>query len=93
VASPVKFLLSVVAALLLLAAILYSGSFVLFLMDPRFTYEEMDLNKDGVVSFSEADYVSSSKERAIFVNGQKCIEFFALKDGLPLKVVCHEKVL
>ncbi len=91
--SPVKLLLSVVAVLLLPAAILYSGSFVISYMEPRFTYSEMDLNKNGLISFGEADYVISSGEREILVNGKKCVELYALKDGLQLKIMCHEKVL
>jgi len=32
----------------------------------------MDLNKNGIVSPSEADYISSSGKRDIIVNGKKC---------------------
>ena len=58
------------------------------LADPRFTLQEMDLNEDGFVSPGEADYVSSSEKREIVVKGKTCVEYFALKDGLPLKVEC-----
>jgi hypothetical protein len=52
------------------------------------SYAEMDINHDGKVEFSEADYASSYGERAIEKEGLTCIEYFAYKDGLPLKVVC-----
>jgi hypothetical protein len=54
-------------------------------------YRELDLNHDGQVSFGEVNYAASFGERAIQVNGQQCTEYFAYKDGLPLKVVCGSR--
>ena len=76
--------------IILLPITYYLGTYALSLMDPRFTLEEMDLDGDGFVSFSEASYVSSSGQKEVIVKGEKCIEYFAYKDGLPLKVVCDE---
>ena len=70
-------------------AVLYISS----LADPRFTFQEMDLNSDGFVSFSEAVYVSSSGTRETVVNGKNCEEYFAYKDGLTIKTVCGEAAL
>ena len=52
------------------------------------SYAEMDINHDGKVEFFEVDYASSFGERPVERAGLKCIEYFAYKDGLPLKVVC-----
>ena len=52
------------------------------------SYAEMDINHDGKVGFFEADYASSYGERTVEKGGLKCIEYFAYKDGLSLKVVC-----
>ncbi len=52
------------------------------------TFAEVDRNRDGVVSFIEASYVSSSGTREVQQDGRRCVEYYALKDGLPLKVVC-----
>lgn len=52
------------------------------------SYRELDLNHDGQVSFGEVSYAASFGEREVQVDGRKCIEYFAYKDGLPLKVVC-----
>lgn len=52
------------------------------------SYRELDLNHDGQVSFGEVTYAASFGERTIQVNGRQCTEYFAYKDGLPLKVVC-----
>lgn len=52
------------------------------------TYAEMDFDHDGAISYSEVDYASSFGERRLTVIGQQCVEYFALKDGLPLKTKC-----
>lgn len=54
------------------------------------TYAEMDINRDGKVEFFEADYASSYGEREVQKNDKQCLEYFAYKDGLPLKVVCRK---
>ncbi|ELA8091845.1 hypothetical protein RGL43_002477 [Vibrio parahaemolyticus] len=59
------------------------------LSDERYSFNEMDLDRDGIVSFGEAAYISDSDTRSIMVDGKACIEFFALKDGLPIKVECE----
>ena len=53
----------------------------------------MDLDKNGFVSPSEADYISSSGQRVVIINGSACIEYFAYKDGLSVKIVCDEHAL
>lgn len=53
-------------------------------------YESMDFNHDGKVSFSEADYASSFGTRMVVDHGRHCTEYFAYKDGLPLKLVCRD---
>jgi hypothetical protein len=52
------------------------------------SFEEVDRNRDGAVSFIEASYVSSSGTREVQQDGRRCVEYYALKDGLPLKIVC-----
>lgn len=55
-------------------------------------YAELDFNHDGSVSFSEADYAASYGKRTTAVENQQCTEYFANKDGLPLKVICPGRV-
>jgi hypothetical protein len=43
-----------------------------------------------MVSFSEADYASSFGKRIIVDHGRHCTEYFAYKDGVPLKLVCRD---
>ena len=52
------------------------------------TFDEADLNKDGTVSLSEAEYIANSGTREVVQDGRNCTEFFAYKDGLPLKIIC-----
>ena len=52
------------------------------------TFNEADLNKDGTVSLGEAEYIADSGKRDVIQEGRHCTEYFAYKDGLPLKIVC-----
>ncbi len=61
-----------------------------FLHASPLSFNEMDLNKNGWVSFSEADYTGNYGIKQIVVNGKTCTEYFAYKDGLPIKVMCNE---
>lgn len=85
--TPCHFLKAVVGT----AAAMLVGYFSLFgwfVCISPLTYAELDLNRDGHVGFSEAEYAASFGERMVEEKDQKCTEYFAYKDGLPLKVVC-----
>lgn len=56
-----------------------------------FTSDEMDLNKNGVVGFSELSYFFDYGTNPIIKDSQECLEYYALKDGVPLKVECKIK--
>ena len=62
--------------------------YIINILDSRYSFTEMDLDKSGFISFSEADYVSSSGERIVKINGKSCTEYFAYKDGLTIKTKC-----
>lgn len=54
------------------------------------TYSEADLDHDGWVSLGEALYLSDAGTRSVQRAGERsCVEYFALKDGLPIKTVCR----
>ena len=63
----------------------------LILLQGPFTYDEIDLDKSGIISPSEAQYHYDHGERKIVKGGEKCTEYYALKDGIELKTVCEEK--
>lgn len=54
------------------------------------TYGELDFNHDGEVTYREADYAPSFGTRTFVGHGRQCTEYLAYKDGLPLKMVCHD---
>jgi hypothetical protein len=81
---------AIIAGTVLVAV--YWVAFAWLVYTAPMSYRELDLNHDGQVSFGEVSYAASFGERAIQVNGQQCTEYFAYKDGLPLKVVCGSRV-
>lgn len=56
-----------------------------------YDYEEMDWNQDGRTSIAEIIDSSDVGTRQTIVNGVQCMEYFAYKDGLPIKVICQKK--
>lgn len=66
----------------------YWLAFVWLVYSAPLTWGELDLDRDGKVTFGEASYAASFGKRATQVDGRQCTEYFAYKDGLPLKVVC-----
>ena len=79
--------LAALAGVLGVAAYLYAPFLVASAAVPV-TFDDADLNHDGAVSFTEADYIASSGRRTFFRAGRTCTEFFAYKDGLSLKTIC-----
>lgn len=78
---------AIVTALIVLA---YWGVFGWMVYCSPVPYEAIDLDHDGSVSFTEADYVSSFGMRTIYRQGEKCVEYYAQQDGRALKLVCPE---
>lgn len=54
----------------------------------QFTWEEMDWDNNGDTSLNEFFQASDISVRKIEKNGKICKEFYAYKDGLPVKVIC-----
>ena len=63
---------------------------VLTIAKSQFTYSEIDLNGNGVLGVSEIMYFAEYGTREIEQGGKLCTEYYALKDGLSLKVRCSE---
>ena len=57
-------------------------------MRQGYSWQGMDWNQDGATSISEFFATSDVGMRDIIQDGGKCIEYFAYKDGLPVKTVC-----
>jgi len=78
----------IVTAVLVLA---YWAVFAWMVARSPLTYEAIDFNHDGSVSFDEADYASSFGMRTIYRDGTQCVEYFSEEDGASLKMVCPDK--
>ena len=54
-----------------------------------YSWNEMDWNSDGSTSLREFILSSDIGKRPIEVEGKKCQEYFAYKDGLSVKTICE----
>jgi hypothetical protein len=79
------FLAAIIGAL---AFCIRLGPFVLARMGAPVTYTEADLDHDGWVSLTEGAYIFDAGKRHVNTGPLACTEYFALKDGLPIKTVC-----
>ena len=66
---------------------LYVMPYLIFLVSP-FSWSEADINKNGFLSPTEADYYGSYGKRLYEDGGKNCFEYYAMKDGLTLKKTC-----
>jgi hypothetical protein len=53
-----------------------------------YSIETMDWNQDGRTSISELIDSMDIETRKVMYNGRWCLEYFRLKDGLPVKTTC-----
>ena len=70
--------------------LLYFGVIFLHVFYSPLTYNEIDLNNNGFVDFSEALYGGELGERNITLGHKSCIEYYHLKDGMPAKIDCNK---
>jgi len=56
-----------------------------------YSWEEMDWHQKGNTSIVDFFSAVDIGKREILVNGKPCAEYYAYKDGLPIKVMCHPK--
>ena len=56
-----------------------------------YSWQEMDWHYKGYTSISDFFAASDIGKRKVKIDGKQCIEYFAYKDGLPIKTVCTEK--
>ncbi|MVF23294.1 hypothetical protein EVC37_16960 [Methylocaldum sp. BRCS4] len=55
-----------------------------------YSWREMDWNQDGTTSIAEVIYGSDIGKREVIRNQKACVEYYAYKDGLPIKTVCPQ---
>lgn len=79
---------SLVIAVFLLIGSVYFSVRIFVGYRSGYDYEVMDWNQDGKTSIAEIIESSDVGARQTTINGVECVEYFAYKDGLPIKVVC-----
>lgn len=55
-----------------------------------YSQSEMDWDQNGSTSISEFIQASDVGKRSVEKNDQACAEYFAYKDGLPIKTICTQ---
>jgi hypothetical protein len=55
-----------------------------------YSWHEMDWDQDGSTSIGDVIDASDIGKREVILNGKKCIEYYAYKDGLPVKTICQK---
>lgn len=55
-----------------------------------YAWHEMDWNQDGTTSVGEFFEASDIGKRNVTEGGKNCVEYFAYKDGLPVKTLCPD---
>lgn len=53
-----------------------------------YSWNEMDWSQKGSTSIADFFAASDIGKREVQLNGVSCIEYYAYKDGLPIKQVC-----
>ena len=83
------FMVSLVGIFILL--MLWLGAMGLSSFSKGYSWEEMDWDQNGSTDLWE--FISSGDigKREIEKNGNICQEYFAFKDGMPVKIVCPSK--
>ncbi len=56
-----------------------------------YPWTDMDWDADGFTSPSDLLRASDIGRHEVTQDGLTCLEYFALKDGLPVKVVCPRR--
>jgi hypothetical protein len=82
-----KIIRIILGVITIIFAWFYLMPYVLIMFSP-FSWTEVDIDKNGFVSPSEAGYFADYGKRQYEENGKSCTEYYALKDGLPLKKEC-----
>ena len=68
--------------------VVVGASYISLVGTSPLTFDAMDFDRDGFVTFPELFYANAYGTRQVTENGKTCTEYYALKDGLRLKVVC-----
>jgi len=75
---------------LLIITLILIGFFCFGAWKQGYAWNDMDWNEDGRTTIFEFLRSADIRKRQIQVDGMVCSEFYALKDGLPVRTLCPE---
>lgn len=82
-----RIVIIILAVAIVLLAWFYLVPYLRLMVSP-FSWSEADIDKNGFVTSTEADYYANYGTRQYTENDKNCIEYYSLKDGLTLKKTC-----
>ena len=82
-----QFLIICLVAILALT-IAYFGFRAISSLRQGYSWQEMDWQHRGSTSISDFFAASDIGKREVIQNGRNCTEYYAYKDGLPVKTDC-----
>ena len=85
----VKHLLVIPAAVAVLAALYLLFRIAASAMQ-GYSWQEMDWQQSGTTSVADFFKASDIGKRDVEKAGKKCVEYYAYKDGSPVKTVCSK---
>lgn len=56
-----------------------------------YSWQEMDWSQRGSTSLADFFAASDIGKREVILGGEKCIEYYAYKDGISVKTICPNK--
>ncbi|HEY5021722.1 MAG TPA: hypothetical protein VII30_04455 [Gemmatimonadaceae bacterium] len=71
-----------------IAVLLLVGVLLIPALRSGYGWSERDWNRDGHTSISEFFHAADIRTRSVKQNGLNCLEYYQLKDGLPVRVDC-----
>lgn len=81
---------SIVVLGVLLFLILVYASFKIYLSwSQGYSWQEMDWHQRGNTSIMDFFDASEIGKREVTIDGNVCKEYYAYKDGLPIKTICQ----
>lgn len=81
---------SVVVMILISLSVLYFVLRGICVWRQGYSWQDMDWNNDGRTSISEFFSASDIGKREVLKDGKTCTEYYAYKDGLPVRVDCQK---
>ena len=82
--------LMVVTGFICALIILYIVGRSISSLNQGYSWQEMDWHQRGKTTIADFFAASDIGRREVTHSGRKCIEYFAYKDGAPVKTVCSD---